>query len=53
MFDGNGNLIQRNLVALSPAGVDAVLVQGTVSSLTQGDNDIFVEYDNLGTPRDT
>ncbi|MGH7134287.1 MAG: RHS repeat-associated core domain-containing protein, partial [Pirellulales bacterium] len=51
-FDGSGNLIQRNLVALSPAGVDAVLVQGTVSSLTQGDTDVFVAYDNLGTPRD-
>ena len=52
VFDGNGNLIQRNLVTLDPARVDAVLVQGTVASLTQGDNDIFVAYDNLGTPRD-
>lgn len=51
-LDGSGNLIQRNLVALDPAGVDAVLVQGTVSSLTQGDTDTFVAYDNLGTPRD-
>ncbi|HVA46739.1 MAG TPA: RHS repeat-associated core domain-containing protein, partial [Pirellulales bacterium] len=52
VFDGNQNLIQRNLVALDPAGVDAVLVQGTVNSLTQGDTDSFVAYDNLGTPRD-
>ncbi|HQU46316.1 MAG TPA: RHS repeat-associated core domain-containing protein, partial [Pirellulales bacterium] len=52
VFDGNRSLIQRNLVALDPAGVDAVPVQGTVISLTQGDTDIFVAHDNLGTPRD-
>lgn len=29
-----------------------MMVQGTVISLTQDDDDIFVAEDNLGTPRD-
>jgi RHS repeat-associated protein len=52
VFDGSQNLIGRNLVAPDPAGVDAVLVQGTVVSTSQGDNDVFAGDDNLGTPRD-
>jgi RHS repeat-associated protein len=52
VFDGSGNLIDRNLVAPDPAGVDAVMVQGTVISTSQGDTDIFAADDNLGTPRD-
>jgi hypothetical protein len=52
VFDGSENLIGRNLVAPDPAGVDAVMVQGTVVSTSQGDTDIYAADDNLGTPRD-
>ncbi|HVA50273.1 MAG TPA: RHS repeat-associated core domain-containing protein, partial [Pirellulales bacterium] len=52
VFDGSGNLTQRNLVALDPAGVDQVMIQEAVSSLTQGGVNTYMADDNLGTPRD-
>jgi RHS repeat-associated protein len=51
VFDGNGNLIGRNLVALDPAGVDAVMIEGTVTSTSQADVDQFNLFDNLGSLR--
>jgi RHS repeat-associated protein len=51
IFDGNGNLIGRNLVALDPAGVDAVMVEGAVGSLSQADSDQYNLFDNLGSLR--
>ncbi|HVA46740.1 MAG TPA: RHS repeat-associated core domain-containing protein, partial [Pirellulales bacterium] len=52
VFDGSGNLIQRNLVAPSPAGVDAVTAQEAVSSPNQGGVNTWAADDNLGTPHD-
>jgi RHS repeat-associated protein len=51
VFDGNGNLIGRNLVALDPAGVDAVMIEGTVTSTSQADVDQFNLFDDLGSLR--
>lgn len=48
-FDGGGNLIQRNLVALDPAGVDAVLAQEAVTSLGQGGVNTWMADNNLGS----
>ncbi|HVA50387.1 MAG TPA: RHS repeat-associated core domain-containing protein [Pirellulales bacterium] len=52
VVDGNGNLTQRNLVALNPAGVDAVTAQEAVSSPNQGGVNTWAADDNLGTPHD-
>ncbi|MGH7137900.1 MAG: RHS repeat-associated core domain-containing protein, partial [Pirellulales bacterium] len=50
LFDGNGNLIERNLVSLDPAGVDAVVAQETVNA--DGNVVTWAADDNLGSPRD-
>jgi RHS repeat-associated protein len=47
-FDNNDNLIQRNLVAPDPAGVDAVMAQETTSTGAV----TWMLDDNEGTPRD-
>jgi len=52
VFNGSQTLTQRNLVALDPAGVDQVMIQEAVSSLTQGGVNTYMADDNLGTPRD-
>jgi RHS repeat-associated protein len=51
-FDNNGNLADRNLIAPNPAGVDAVMAQGAVSSRSQPDVVTWMLDDNLGSPRD-
>ncbi|HQU42897.1 MAG: hypothetical protein B7Z73_02465, partial [Planctomycetia bacterium 21-64-5] len=52
VFDANGNLTGRNLVAPNPAGVDEVMAQGAVSSLNVADVATWTADDKLGTPRD-
>jgi len=52
VFSGSQTLTQRNLVALDPAGVDQVMIQEAVPSLTQGGVNTYMADDNLGTPRD-
>ena len=52
IFDNGGNLIGRNLIALNPAHVDAIMAQGAVSSLASPDVDTWVDADNLGSTRD-
>jgi RHS repeat-associated protein len=47
-FDGNDNLIGRNLVALNPAHVDAVMAQEATSTGVV----TWMVDDNQGTPRD-
>ncbi|HQU45602.1 MAG TPA: RHS repeat-associated core domain-containing protein [Pirellulales bacterium] len=49
-FAGGGNLTARNLAALNPAGVDAVMAKGTVTSLAQGDAAEWMADDALGSP---
>jgi RHS repeat-associated protein len=51
-FDNSGNLTQRNLIAPDPAGVDAVMAQGAVTSLDAADVVTWMIDDNEGTPRD-
>jgi RHS repeat-associated protein len=51
VFDGNQNLIGRNLVALDPAGVDGVMIEGTVTSTSQADTDQYNLFDDLGSLR--
>jgi RHS repeat-associated protein len=51
-FDNNGNLIQRNLVALDAVGVDSVMAQEAVSSLNQAGVVTWMLDDNLGSARD-
>src|SRR5487761_1215010 len=52
-FDANGNQTERNLVAPSPSGVDAVMAQEGITTQGQSGTTTWTLPDNLGTPRDT
>ena len=52
-FDANGNQTERNLVAPSPSGVDAVMAQEGIPTPGQSGTTNWMLPDNLGTPRDT
>ncbi|OYV83664.1 MAG: hypothetical protein B7Z73_15845, partial [Planctomycetia bacterium 21-64-5] len=50
VFNGGGVLTERNLIAPSPAGFNAVLAQGAVTSLSEGDVVTWMADDNQGSP---
>ncbi|OYV88257.1 MAG: hypothetical protein B7Z73_08875, partial [Planctomycetia bacterium 21-64-5] len=52
VFDPTGNLTERNLLAPNPAGVDAVMAEGAVASLTQGDVATWTVDDDQGSVRE-
>ncbi|HQU43047.1 MAG TPA: RHS repeat-associated core domain-containing protein, partial [Pirellulales bacterium] len=50
-FNGDGSLTVRNLLATNPAGVDAIMVQETVFSLSEGGAVNSMVADNQGSVR--
>jgi hypothetical protein len=52
LFDANGNMIDRNLVAPTSTGVDAVMAQEGITTPGQAGSTNWTLPDNLGTPHD-
>jgi hypothetical protein len=52
LFDANGNMIDRNLVAPTSTGVDAVMAQEGIATPGQAGSTNWTLPDNLGTPHD-
>jgi RHS repeat-associated protein len=52
LFDANGNMIDRNLVAPISTGVDAVMAQEGITTPGQAGSTNWTLPDNLGTPHD-